>query len=234
MQTPKAKPYNPKMYQEVSRENNNKGSTNRHGAPILPVDYRRQEYETGRSEQRTHEVDPLNISDVDGVPIQANSATDNYTLSHTADQNADKRRSQAALSSVAGHCNVANTQDCHLKSNTPDARNNRDRVVSDKNIVKDDNQIENDFFDRISVAMTNDKTTVQTASEIDRKGGGPRRGSMTQVEENDDKDLTRNCSNPISVIADHERQLLELREQVRTEAFDLYMELLHLLTHVYP
>ena len=222
VKTPKAKPYNPKMYQEVSRsqENNNKGSPNPHDTPILPVNYRRQQFETRRSEQRIHEVDPLNISDVDGVPIQANSATDNYTLSHTPDPNADQRRSQAALPSVAGRGNVAVTKNTHLKSNTADARNNKDRVISYKHVVEDDHQIENDFFDQISVAMTNDKATVQTASEIGREGYGLGQGNMTQVEENGEKEVTQNGSNPMSVIADHERQLLELREQVRTEAFD--------------
>ena len=82
--------------------------------------------------------------------------------------------------------------------------------------------------------MANDKATAQTASEIDREGDRRRRGSMTQVEENGEKEVTQNDSNPMSVIADHEHQLLELREQVRTEAFDLYIELLHLLIHVYP
>ena len=95
MQTSKAKPFNTIIYQEVSRsqENNNKGSPNLHDTPILPVNHRRQQYETGRLEQRTHEVDPLNISDIDGVPIQADSATDNYTLSHKPDPIADQRRS---------------------------------------------------------------------------------------------------------------------------------------------
>lgn len=203
------------MYQEVSRsqENSNKGSPNPNNTPVLPVSYRRQQYETGPSGKGTDDVDPLNISDVDCFPIQANLAIDNYVLSQAADPKVIQQRgNQAVPTPVQGREIVATTRE---KSDTLGAGNNRDRVMLDKHIVDDDHQTENDFFDQIIVDKTNDKVSANTPREIGREGAGRGQKSKTRVQENDGKEAIQNGTNSLSVIADHERQLLELREQVK-------------------